>query len=303
MRWVKLGLVFCPDGTREWMRTHASTPSVEPGTDELVRVHFSCRDAGNRSSVGSIEIDIRRPDRLLRVSDRPVLGPGPPGTFDDSGVSVGCVTRVGERDYLYYVGWNLAVTVPWRNSIGLAVRNGGEEAYRKVSRAPVMDRSEVDPFSLSYPWVVVEGGVWRMWYGSNDGWGPARSDMRHVIRYAQSADGVRWERQGHVAIPLAGGDECAVARPCVVRMEGRYRMWYSRKRGDSYRIGYAESPDGVRWERQDARAGIETSESGWDSEMIEYPCVFQRLGKYFMFYNGNGYGKTGVGLAELADAR
>ena len=54
-------------------------------------------------------------------------------------------------------------------------------------------------------------------------------------------------------------------------------MWYS-YRGDAYRIGYAESVDGLEWERKDEEAGIDVSADGWDSEMIEYPCVFEHAG-------------------------
>ena len=37
----------------------------------------------------------------------------------------------------------------------------------------------------------------------------------------------------------------------------------------------------------------------WDSEMIEYPCVFEHAGSWFMLYNGNRYGDTGIGAAVL----
>ena len=74
-------------------------------------------------------------------------------------------------------------------------------------------------------------------------------------------------------------------------------MWYC-SRGAAYRIGYAESADGVKWERLDAQAGITVSESGWDSEMTAYPWVFSHKSTNYMLYNGNGYGRTGIGLAE-----
>lgn len=62
-------------------------------------------------------------------------------------------------------------------------------------------------------------------------------------------------------------------------------------------IGYAESKDGIRWERRDEEAGIDVSPSGWDSEMIEYACVFEHGSVEYMLYNGNDYGRGGVGLA------
>ena len=79
-------------------------------------------------------------------------------------------------------------------------------------------------------------------------------------------------------------------------------MWYSFRAQptiDSYRIGYAESADGLEWVRMDDRVGIDVSSSGWDSEMICYPKVFEHQGKLYLLYNGNGYGKSGFGLAVL----
>ena len=87
-----------------------------------------------------------------------------------------------------------------------------------------------------------------------------------------------------------------LSTPCVVMENGTYRMWFSYKE-HSYRIGYAESQDGINWERMDSRAGIDVSASGWDSEMIEYAYVFRHKDKLYMLYNGNDYGREGIGLA------
>jgi hypothetical protein len=297
MAWIKRGRLFCPDGRVPWMRSHAANPAAEALGGGRFRIYFSPRDDRNRSSVGCFDWTTEDPHGAPQPGDRPVIGPGDPGVFDDSGTSMGCLVEVRGTRYLYYVGWNLGVTVPWRNSIGLAVSQNGE-AFRKVSRAPILDRSDVDPFSLSYPWVIVDAGVWRMWYGSNLTWGPTPRDMRHVIKYAESADGIVWVRRGHVAIPLGALGEWAVARPCVLREGDLYRMWYS-TRGEQYRLGYAESRDGIGWVRKDAEVGIDVSEAGWDAQMIAYACVFAWNGRRYMLYNGNGYGETGIGLAEM----
>jgi hypothetical protein len=79
---------------------------------------------------------------------------------------------------------------------------------------------------------------------------------------------------------------------------------YRTDRGQSYRIGYAESTDGIRWERLDDLVGIERSDEGWDSVMMEYPFVYEHRGLKHMLYNGNGFGETGIGYAVLvADDR
>ena len=77
-------------------------------------------------------------------------------------------------------------------------------------------------------------------------------------------------------------------------------MWYAiRSFSKLYSIGYAESEDGIHWVRRDGDVGIAASDSGWDSEMICYPCVVNLEGELIMFYNGNGHGATGFGYAVL----
>ena len=93
--------------------------------------------------------------------------------------------------------------------------------------------------------------------------------------YAESDDGVDWRRDGRVCIDLVG-TERNIARPSVVRDVDGYRMWYWYDAGEGYRIGYAESDDGLRWTRLDDRAGIAPSSSGWDSAAQAYPFVFAR---------------------------
>ena len=116
--------------------------------------------------------------------------------------------------------------------------------------------------------------------------------------FAESNDGINWSRDGLVAIDYANDKEYAISRPSVIYENGIWKMWYS-YRGDRYSIGYAESYDGKKWERLDHQVGIAVSSSGWDSEMVEYPFVFDHKGQRYMLYNGNGYGKTGFGLAVL----
>jgi hypothetical protein len=168
-----------------------------------------------------------------------------------------------------------------------------------VSRAPVVGRTESDPFLATAPWVLVDEGRWRMWYASGVRWEATAHGPKHFYRivYAESGDGVAWEPTGHVCIDFADDTEYAITRPCVLRDRDRYRMWFSH-RGDAYRIGYAESLDGIHWDRGDASAGLWAGEADWESVSVEYGCVFDHDGKRWMLYNGNGYGATGVGLAQ-----
>ncbi|MBI3866478.1 MAG: hypothetical protein HY290_31745 [Planctomycetia bacterium] len=300
MAWKKLGLIFAPAGEHPWMVSHASNPTPEPRGDDVIRVYFGCRDASNRAHIAWVDLEMGNAPRVIRIADEPVVAPGPQGGFDDSGTSMGCLVQDGDRTLLYYLGWNLGVTVPWRNSIGLAIRERPDGPFVKYSPAPLLDRATCDPYTLSYPFVARDNEGWRMWYGSNLAWGSHEKDMHHVIKYARSRDGIHWERTGEVALGLEGGDEIAVCRPWVEDRGSSQRLWYCH-RGAAYRLGLAESRDGRTWNRVPLPKELDVSPTGWDSEMLAYPARLDHRGRQYLFYNGNGYGKTGFGVA-VADA-
>ena len=138
-----------------------------------------------------------------------------------------------------------------------------------------------------------------MWYVSCEGW--IHADLpKYNIKLATSNDGINWKQPGIVCLDFKDENETALARPCIIKEDGIYKMWLSYKTLEqTYRIGYAESSDGISWKRKDDEVTITVSNSGWDSEMIEYPYVFIHNGKKYMAYNGNGYGENGAGLAVL----
>jgi hypothetical protein len=299
MKWQKLGKIFCPKGEVEWMQTHAAVPFADQLTGNLFRVYFTTRDRKNRSYTGFVDIDILKPFDILKISTVPVLTPGSLGEFDDSGAMGSWLTRNSDTSYMYYQGWNLGVTVPFRNSIGLAVKNELEQ-FRRYAPGPILDRSMFEPHFTATPCVVIDGSKWKMWYLSCTEWLKQDDSVKHKyhIKYAESDDGINWKRERIVAIDYANQGEYAISRPSVLRDKETWKMWYS-YRGASYRIGYAESYDGIHWKRIDSCVGIDVSVEGWDSEMIEYPFVFDHEDERYMLYNGNGYGETGFGLAIL----
>lgn len=303
MRWRKLGRLFPADlGDGElpaWMGRYAALPVPLVTSSGGLRVFFSGRDANQRGVIGACRLD---PDSLAPLprsaTATPLVTPGPLGTFDDSGCTVSCVVEHGGRQCLFYTGWSLGRTVPFHYAIGLAVSDDGE-VFRKHSLAPLLGLHPVDPYLCASPWILREGSRWRMWYVSGVGWEETPAGPRHLylVKHAESGDLLTWHRSDRICIELRRPQEYAIGRPCVLFDGGLYRMWYC-ARGEAYRIGYAESSDGLAWERRDEIAGIEPSASGWDSEMQAYPAVWKHDGRWLMLYNGNGYGATGFGAAE-----
>jgi hypothetical protein len=294
--WDYRGLLLPAPVPVDWAVSHAALPHAHALPEGTLRLFFSSRDERVRSHIGAADLELSGGEAQVHVRPEPLLDPGPRGAFDDSGVTTSCLVVDGDRQLLYYTGWSLGRTVPFYLYVGCAASRDGER-FERVSAAPLLERNAVDPYLTASPWVLVENGCWRMWYVSCTGWTLVGGRARHSyhIRYAESSDGLKWERDGTVCIDFAGPEEHAMSRPCVMRDGDVYRMWFA-ARGAAYRIGYAESRDGVHWDRDDAAAGI-TSSGEWDAQMQAYPSVFDHEGSRYLLYNGNDYGRTGVGWA------
>ena len=301
MPWRRLGLIHTPKGDREWARSHAALPAAISLDQEHVRIFFSSRDAHNRSHVGYVDLAMGEIPRVIAEGQQVVLTPPAPGQFDSDGIGLGSIVRTDTEDRLYYMGWSLCRTSPWRNSLGMAIGDAAKPGFRRAFDGPVVPLTIEDPFTLSYPQVLCCGpGDWRMWYGSNLEWGAEGTPFRHCIKLKRSPDGIDWSQPGIFVLPLEKPEETVVIRPSVLVENGRYRMWFS-TRGAHYRIGAAVSQDGENWTRCDEEAGLDVSADGWDSEMVCYPCVIDHNGRRFLFYNGNDYGWQGFGAAVWED--
>ena len=309
MKWSKKGLIFDASNGPDWMASHTQVPFVEQIAENRLRIYFGTRDMQNRTVTAFIEVDAENPQKVLYVHDEPVLSLGKLGCFDDSGAMPSWVINIAGKKHLFYTGWNQGVTVPYRNCIGVAVSVDGGYTFERCFDGPIIDRTSIEPYISGTPCVLGDDGFWQMWYLSGTGWEvhEGHPEPYYHIKYAESEDGLNWVRTGKVAIDYKTTEEGGLANPSVLKEDGIYKMWYSYRGGStyrtntsaSYRIGYAESQDGITWVRKDEEVGIGLSEKGWDSEMIAYPHVVNINGNTYMFYNGNGFGKSGIGYAVL----
>lgn len=300
MKWHKKERIFVVKKNSKWMQSHSSHPIPDRIKKNLFKIYFNTRDSKNRSSVGYIVIDITNPTKILEISDIPVLSHGNIGCFDDCGIMASSLVNYNGKKFLYYIGWNNSTTVPFRWSIGLAISSDNGKSFQKFSEGPILDRSYIDPYLVTSPTVIFERGLWRMWYSSATKWKSFRGKLSapYKIKYASSKNGINWKRDGTVCIDFKNKHEYAIGRSSIVKDAGRYKMWYSYA-GKQYRIGYAESNDGIKWKRKDEQAGISVCKTGWDSQSIEYPSVFKHNDNWYMLYCGNEFGKTGFGYAIM----
>jgi hypothetical protein len=300
--WQKKGLIYCPDG-RGHFKTHAARPIPYRLNDDTLRLFYSSRDAENRMLPTFIDLEINDPAKIINACDQPLIGLGSPGTFDDSGVALGSVIEFDNKVLFYYSGWKRRRVVSFELSIGIIVWDRATDTFSRLSQGPILAQDRNHPLLVAGPFVMVEGSRFRMWYCSGTDWRfpDGNAEPIYTVFYAESADGINWTPHTRPVIDYKFDGE-VVSAPWVLKLSGKYVMWYSTrgyktKASKNYTIGHAESSDGIAWTRLDEQAGISTSESGWDSEMICYPAFYPHEDRIYMFYSGNGTGRGGVGFA------
>ena len=300
--WFKKGNIF---DIKHFLSNYnfSSVPCGFWLNSDVMRIYFSSRNKDNISIPFRIDYNFSE----LKIEEGPEtigLENGDLGLFDDSGVMPSSLIIVNGVIYLYYIGWNLGVTVPFRNSIGLAKSTDNGKTFIKSFKGPIVDRTKEEPHFCASCCVLHEGEIFKMWYLSCVDWKKDEGNIQHRyhIKYATSSDGQNWNREGLIAIDFENENEYAISVPRVIKEHEIYKMWYSYRGSifsSNYRIGYAESNDGINWERKDKLIDFEVSNYGWDSEMLCYPFIFDYKNERFMLYNGNEFGKTGFGLSKL----
>jgi predicted GH43/DUF377 family glycosyl hydrolase len=295
-KWERLGLIFKPNTELKWSRSHAMVPTPLQ-LDGKQLIYYSSRNILNQSSIGSFEIELSEKPLVVKSNGSPLLGPGDLGCFDDNGVTPSCAIELPSGDIaLYYIGWNPGSTTRVNLFGGLAISDDKGKNFVRWSKAPILERTRTDPYINTAPWVVATEGGYRMYYVSGLGW-TNKDSPRYNIKIAYSSDGYKWERSGTVVLDFSSADETALARPYVIKENGIWKMWVTRRVGE-YAIAYAESNDGLHWERKDNSFGLEPNGEGEEQYMTAYSAVVRSGREYFMFYNGTNYGMNGILLAR-----
>ncbi len=306
MKWQKRGLVWAPDGTKPWARSHAMCPTPIQIDEDTLRIFVGCHDDNGRGHITYVDVFTNNPTEIKNACGHPVLEPGRPGAFDDNGVLPLSAVRNGDEIYLYYVGFELCRNIRYRMFIGLAISRNNGESFERYSDAAVLDRTGAELYFRCGPICLKENDRFRLWYVAGSDWTEieGKSVPVYNLRYAESDDGKNWPTEGQVVLDVSNEDEHGFGRPWIIHEPGGlYKMYYSIRRRSlrAYRLGYAESTDGLNWIRKDSELGLDVSTDDFDSHAIMYSAVVNSSGKTYCFYNGNNFGEDGFALAELAE--
>ncbi|MDJ0625425.1 MAG: hypothetical protein QNJ31_03565 [Candidatus Caenarcaniphilales bacterium] len=266
-----------------------------------LRIYLTMCDEDNVGRVGFIDVNPHNPKDILGFSKKPVLDIGQNGTFDDSGVLPACLVPENERLYLFYSAYQKSKKIPYYILSGLAFSEDNGNSFQRVSKVPILERTDTELFLRSAICVMKDKKKYKLWYSSGIKWmkNGTKDLPVYDIKFLESASLDSWEGKPLSSIELQN-DEYGLTIPSVWKENNIYKMIYSiRSLSKGYRLGYAESSDGIKFKRLDKEIGIDVSERGWDSEMICFGNIFHFEDKIYLFYCGNHYGTGGFGYAEL----
>lgn len=305
MQWKKLGVVWKPEGSSEWAKSHGMGPIPFKLNDGVIRVFITCLDDKGRGRPGYVDVAAPNPARILGVSPSASLDIGEPGTFDDNGLmAISIVQTEPGTLFMYYAGFEICTHIRYRIFTGLAISKDGGTTFKRYSRVPILDRTNNELYFRCGPFVMFDEGVFKLWYVAGSEWTEINGKQMPVydLRYQESKDGIHWADTGKLSISITGEDEHGFGRPWVVKRGANdYQLFYSIRRRSfaAYRLGYAESKDGINWIRKDEEMGLNVTPGEFDSDAIMYSAVISVGDKTYCFYNGNNFGEHGFGVAEL----
>jgi predicted GH43/DUF377 family glycosyl hydrolase len=304
MKWEKKGLIISPKDPRIpiWGSKRIMVPTPLFLSDNILRIYLGFCAEDNIGRIGFIDVNGDNPAEVLKISHEPIVNIGDKGRFDDCGVVPTFIIDEGNNFTLLYAGFSKDEENPYTMFLGSASSKDGGKTFTRNSVQPLLGKTTKESLFRTGAFVLNDDLNWKMWYIGGNEWRVINGKQIPVYRcnMLTSNNLLKWNDDFQICLDFESEEEHGFSRPWILKKDNKYVMYYSiRKVNIGYTPGYAESYDGIIWKRKDNEIGIELSKIGWDSEMICYPAVVNVKDKTFMFYNGNNFGETGFGYAEL----
>ncbi|MDA0745139.1 MAG: hypothetical protein O2954_01380 [bacterium] len=303
-------------------KLHPSYDVSRTGAAHVVRIADTYRmlywgsDRQGLNYILQAETSIHSPNNWEPAGE-PLLGPQPETTHNCQGPGFPFLLPVENSPWLlYFVGWGYRPDGKLPNTTGVAISEDQGQSWRYHNEHPVLplDR-DYDREGTGSVWVLHEQGRFRMYYTAIGKYKPKPKDVQTGhgdiipeigIAYAESTDGIQWEKtEDNLIVKPRGFNvdpyEYICSKPCVIKTGSTYTMWVNTF-GTAYRVHRLTSTNGKNWqwsERTGPDGEFHTGTQGaFDDQQRCYPTVIPENGTYRCWFTGNGFGKTGMGYAE-----
>ena len=297
--WRKLGRVLEAAGG-PLSRSHVMVPTPHLMADR-VRVFFASCDDDMRGRVFFADFAPEPPFALLQVSREPVLDVGPPGAFDCDGANPSQAIEIEGRLALLYLGWRRGpLETPYTLFGGVAFSDDQGLSFARTA-TPLLPPRPGERLFRTAPFVERDGAGWRMLYIGGDAFVAGQDGRRlpvYSLMEARSEDLMDWSGPARVLMaPDADGGELGFGRPLIYAVPGgARRLMLSLRTRSGYTLVETDAEvDPAR--RAPVTPVVPPPFEAWEAQMTCFgaPCVVGM--NELLFYNGGGYGRTGLGLA------
>ena len=278
--------------------SYFANPMIIIMEDHKARIFFNSRTKRNFSIIQSIDIDLR--DFSLELpSLQTQIGAENLRGFCSHGLSLGGIYQEEGKHIVTTMGWINKPQEHWYGTIG-KVRMDEDSNLVPQSLTEWFTLDSEDSISLSYPAIYERDGTSRMWFGSTLTWDAGNGEMLHILKEKISTDSINFTKTGRI-LNYDLNTAQAFSRPSIIEINGRALMAYSYRSANSkYRIGFVWLDDLTT--ASHLNGGLTSflpSENSWEAEMVEYPFLFIHDSEVYMLYNGDDFGKTGIGIVTL----
>lgn len=221
---------------------------------------------------------------------------GGSGAWDDSDLYTGGAILDGGVYKVFYCGVNATGIA----RSGLATSTD-RTYWNKSAANPILsigNSSAWDSKMAAVSCVIKESSTYKMWYVGGNG-------TCSKIGYATSTDGTNWSKysENPVLSPGSAGswDDANLSSAWVINDSGTYKMWYTGASGATYKIGYANSSDGLCWTKYASNPVVSTGASSWEQTSVAFPSVVKVGNEYRMWYSGEDDTNWTTGYANSTD--
>lgn len=224
-----------------------------------------------------------------------VLRPGLNGSWDELVYSPSVIWN-GSTYLMYYTGTG---TDSYRQ-IGLAYSRDNTN-WVKYAHNPILTAGPgiYDSWWGRFADVMLDNGVYKTWYTGHTLTNTS-TPWYTAVDYATSMDGVHWTK--YPGNPVYGAEQWLAGNPVfyehpsVIKVDQTYVMI-----AGPNEIGYATSPDGIRWTQGNGVLIAPGTNSSWDGEDVRLPSALLNGTQILVWYTGYGANlQEGIGLAACS---
>ncbi|MDH3943100.1 MAG: hypothetical protein OEV06_03295 [Anaerolineae bacterium] len=240
-------------------------------------------------------------------SDTPVVARGLSGEWDSKYINPGAVVFHDGQFHMFRNGFT---TWPGFVAVGYAVSDDGVN-WTAVQDEPVFTSEQVSYANsavLVTSVVVQEDGTWVFYFSTHN----SASTPSEIGRATAASPTDEWQVDAEPVLspgPDGAWDAVNVRWPNVVESDDGYVMFYGGAGPDgNFRIGRAESADGVTWIKyDDTRTGegmfaesdpVLEASGEWDVRDADRPVVQLTPDGYVMIYTGGIISRRGIAVSK-----